>query len=155
MRYSTWVNDQVEERNLQGLARETVEETLQRDGTLRSLWEASHAADERQSGLYRAESRSDVRESLVDARRATDEALDKLADAVIEEVLDTSIGSHTVDLRHAQRVDCPACSEDGVEVFYLGTSDDGVGWVCGHCESDLVEDRETGEFRPLGEGVET
>ena len=137
--FDSWVRDEVEERDLDGYAREAVEEALLGDSTLSTLWQAQYAADDRQSRLRDPSHDDPVVEALVEARRATDEALDQLADEVVDDAVRTEVGGHSVDLRHARRLDCPACEEQQVEAYYLGHADDVVGWVCGHCEAVVEE----------------
>jgi hypothetical protein len=74
--------------------------------------------------------------------------VDRVRRVALERVTDAEIGPHAVDLRHAKRDVCPLCSET-TEWYYLGTTTeddaDAVGWVCGHCESDLLESEADGQ----------
>jgi len=141
--FDEWVRSEVEERDLTGYARERVEEEMMADETLTALWRAMYQSDSRQGHLRtlgRGQSPRDLLGSLTAARRACDTALDELADHIIEETCQTEVGGHSVNLRHATRLDqCPACEEERVEAYYLGSYGEMAAWVCGHCEADVEE----------------
>lgn len=136
----SWIDDQVDTRGLSGYARQIAYDALRSDATIEALYDASYAADYRQSGLQWGEGDEDLREVLVSARRSCDDALGELAAEVIEDaVTGVDVHGHTVDLRHATSLDCEECGES-VEAYYLGTDADGMtGWVCGHCGATVPE----------------
>jgi hypothetical protein len=73
---------------------------------------------------------------------------DRVRRVAIERVTDAEIGPHAVDLRRAKREVCPLCSETTSWYFLGHALEDGVecvGWVCGHCESDLLESEDDGQ----------
>jgi len=147
--FETWVSDRIDEERIDGYARQRAEEELLSDPTLEALWRASYAADDRQSGLQTQrdeEAVEGVIDALVASRRACDDALEILADRVLwETITDVEIGDHVVDLWRSTWIDCPHC-EESFKAYYVGHSGDSVAWVCGHCETTLLEDSETGEI---------
>jgi len=152
--FETWVSDRIDEERIDGYARQRAEEELLSDPTLEALWRASYAADDRQSGLQTQrdeEAVEGVIDALVASRRACDDALEILADRVLwETITDVEIGDHVVDLWRSTKIDCPHC-EESVEAYHVGDSEDSVAWVCGHCETDLLQDRETLEIMEVDE----
>lgn len=160
--FDRWVRSEAESRDLDGYARERVEEELRADPTLEAVWRAGYAADDRQSTERRASWNDDVEEEATDVihtleevRRKCDDALEALADRIVREAVDAEVHGHSVDLRHALRLDCPACSEGEVEAFHLGHRDAGDtlldGWVCGYCGA-TVETDESGDVFDYVEG---
>lgn len=150
--YSRWVTGFVDRNDLDGYARERVEEELESDPTLTALWGAMGEADDRESALrtFDDDEPTDVIDTLGTARRSCDDALEQLAFQVMKKTLKTEVHGYNVDLMHKRELDCPGCGEDGVEAYYLGTASvkiagsdrDAAGWVCGHCGETLVEDLE-------------
>lgn len=150
--FRRWISGFADEHDLDGYARERVEEELQNDPALGALWDAITHADDRASALrtWDDDEPTDVIDALGTARRSCDDAIDELAFEVMRDTLRTEVHGHSVDLMHKRKVDCPACGEDGVEAYYLGTASvkiagenrDAAGWVCGHCGEQLVEDLE-------------
>ena len=96
---------------------------------------------------YDAEPETDV--VVIDALDDVDEQLRTRVEEVARDAVRTTVGGHSVDLRHAKREECSSCDER-TDHYYLGTAstEDGevAGWVCGHCEEEteeIVDDLET------------
>lgn len=153
--FGGWVNDWVAEQDLSGYARERVEQELLHDPTLSVLWEAQSAADDRRSRLWSQEGEeTEAGTALRGVDRTCGEALEELAEEVAAEAVREEVGGHSVDLRHAMRLDqCPACEEEGVDAYYLGSSDAGEGWVCGHCATDLLQSLPEGDLSVIDGGA--
>jgi predicted RNA-binding Zn-ribbon protein involved in translation (DUF1610 family) len=142
-----WAEGFVDEQGLDPAtwAGQRVEEELKADETVRALVLASRAADERQSDVrdFSTPDTDPLVDDLVDARRSVEDALDSLGERIVEETCDVTVEGHSVDLRHATRLDCPDCGET-VEAFYLGskarTGHGGEvveGWLCHNCGAQL------------------
>ncbi|ADB63958.1 hypothetical protein Htur_5071 (plasmid) [Haloterrigena turkmenica DSM 5511] len=61
------------------------------------------------------------------------------------------VGQHEVQEQHYTVLECPACETER-KAYHLGTASDGrVGWVCGVCTAEILEDPETGELQRASE----
>lgn len=61
------------------------------------------------------------------------------------------VGDHTVNEDHWAVFDCPDCEETR-KVYHLGSAPSGeVGWVCGVCHAELLEDPATNDVRRANE----
>ncbi|WP_135823002.1 eL43 family ribosomal protein [Halostella litorea] len=150
--FGAWVWEFVDDRDLTGYARERAEEELVNDETLRALWKAQYAADDRQGNLRTFDGDEPAAVGhLAEARRACNEAIGVLAERVVRDTLDAEVHGHSVDLRQSTRLDCPGCGESDVEAYHLGHADGVAGWVCGHCGATVEQDPETGAVTGVAE----
>jgi hypothetical protein len=150
-RMSRLVDATVESHGLDGYARERVEEVLSSDETLAALldveWIADREQEERRPDVDEV---SETHERLVDARDSAAEAALALRDDLVRETVeDVEVHGHSVNLTHSRRLDCPSCSEERIEAFYLGTRGTLVGWVCGFCGAVVETDPAADQDEPV------
>ncbi|WP_226043350.1 hypothetical protein [Natrinema sp. DC36] len=65
------------------------------------------------------------------------------------------VGQFDVQEQHYTALECPVCDTER-KAYHLGTTSEGlVGWVCGVCTAEVLEDPETNELTRAAARTET